>query len=134
VQEIRAIPDPAPAPSPWLWLAPTLAACGAAAVFALWLLFSGRAGPSQSTDASRLTRWRDRRAYPTRVALGAAILALAYHAAAWASPPSWLPFHVPVERWYLVAVPALVLIASAWWHERPDATGRGTRPEDRRPG
>ena len=29
-------------------------------------------------------------------------MVLGYHAASWASPDHWLPFRVPLERWYLV--------------------------------
>ncbi|HLP82717.1 MAG TPA: hypothetical protein VK157_00060 [Phycisphaerales bacterium] len=60
--------------------------------------------PPATTLRTRLAAWRDSRTEPTRLVLGLAALFTGYHIAAYVLPPHILPFHVPWDRAWILAL------------------------------
>lgn len=78
----------------------SVAACvlgGVLMALGAWLVWGGR-GKAPLPHGGRLGRL----SLATRTVLGLSAMLLGYHAASWASPGHWLPFRVPVERWYVL--------------------------------
>lgn len=100
---------------------PACIAGGATFIFGAWLVWGGRGTPPTPTGP-----WHARLSRTSRAVLGLCIMLLGYHAASWASPDHWLPFRVPLERWYLVVGGVLAAIVGSLWADR-----RQSAPNDR---
>lgn len=108
-------PDPTPAShwTPVLLVAPLVLLLAA---FGLWMVWGGRLAPvGRDPDASpwRAVRWRDRLTEASRLSIGLASLFVAYHALSYALPHGWLPFRIPPEKWYILAIGVVLLVGGS---------------------
>lgn len=134
-----AAPPPAPTPSVWtpaVLVAPLVVLLAA---FGLWMVWGGRLAPvGRDPDASpwRAVRWRDRLTEASRLSIGLAALFVAYHALSYALPHGWLPFRIPPEKWYILAIGVVLLVGGSLAVDRvlaSDAPADGGGHEDSTP-
>lgn len=83
--------------------------------------------------------WKGRRSggvSPTRALLALSLGVLGYHAAAYASPATWFPIQVPVDRFWLVLLLICVGLSVSAWLDRlqaADAQNAARRDERKNP-
>jgi hypothetical protein len=54
----------------------------------------------------------------TQVVIGLGLVLIAYHIAAWVSPPQWFALQFPRERWWVVFVLVGIGVGGSLWAER----------------
>ena len=121
-QTMRALPaGGAPA---WVMI---VVCAGAAVVFGLgaWFVWSGRRGGGEGRTRTALERWRAGMSVPSRAAVGLTLMIVAYHGAAWVSPWQAQLLAVPLERWYVVAGAALLVVGLTLLTDWVEARGQG---------
>jgi len=127
-QTMRALP----ASGTPAWVA-VLVCLVAALVFGLgaWFVWSGRRSEPVPAARTAIGTWRAGLSPPSRAAIGLTLILVAYHGAAWVSPWQANLLMVPLERWYIVASGAALVVGLTLLTERVESRGaaRGERQD-----
>ncbi len=115
-------------------------------VFGVWLIKGKRdvldeqrrlermqalAGAAPATGwRDRAKAWKLRLAEPTRLVFGLASAITGYHLAAWVLPDAWSPMHVPLEKWWILAVSVVAAVGGTVWVDRWEANHPGGTAKD----
>lgn len=85
-----------------------------------WVMWARRpsdedAGGSHTTNVGSAggPARRGRLSVPTRLTIGLAMLIGGYHIAAYGSPDAWFPIKVPREKWWVLAIGAVVVVGGS---------------------
>jgi hypothetical protein len=106
----------------WWTLGPCLGLALLLVVSGLFLLAGARSGERRLLGLGVTAR--------TALGLGAAVAG--YHLAAWTSPASWFPLHVPLDQWWVVLAGILLAAGSALTSERLERAERPPPGPDER--
>lgn len=93
-------------------------AAAACAAVGLWFLSKARRTAADATATLPVVGVVRR---PTLFALGLCVMGVGYHTAAWAGP-TWLPLHVPFDRWWIVALVIGITLGVSFLAERLERT------------
>lgn len=71
----------------------------------LWFGKSRSHGTADEASVSvRGLGWFARLTPPTQIVIGLGLVLVAYHVAAWVSPPEWFALQIPREQWWVLCV------------------------------